>query len=85
MRTSQFFHGSARGPGPEPISDEQCKIHILEWPPLSIFFFSDSLNTYWDFESVVLVEHKLASPIIRRYKLATPRKAFFCQHLSREY
>jgi len=29
MSTSQFFHGSARGPGPKPISDEKCKVHII--------------------------------------------------------
>ena len=29
MSTSQFFHGSARGPGPKPISDEKCKVDIL--------------------------------------------------------
>jgi len=32
MSTSQFFHGSARGPGPKPISDEKCNIDILSWP-----------------------------------------------------
>tara|TARA_B100000524_G_scaffold202066_1_gene105312 strand:+ start:254 stop:508 length:255 start_codon:yes stop_codon:yes gene_type:complete len=29
MSTSQFFHGSARGPGLKPISDEKCKVGIL--------------------------------------------------------
>jgi len=29
MSTSQFFHGSARGAGPKPISDEKCKVGIL--------------------------------------------------------
>ena len=28
MSTSHFFHGSARGPGPKPISDEKCKVDI---------------------------------------------------------
>jgi len=29
MSTSQYFHGSAGGPGPKPISDEKCKVDIL--------------------------------------------------------
>jgi len=58
MSTSQFFHGSARGPGPKPIPDEKCKVDILKWP---LFDFEkknpDSLPTYWDFEPHRLHKH----------------------------
>ena len=75
MSTSQFFHGSARGLGPKPISDEKCNVRFnvnvdifynghFSILKKKMFFLIRYVPTYWNFESMGCLQEARRAPQI---------------------